>query len=263
MLVKMIGTEEIDAQYKELVSFAEERYRDSASSTVHYVDNDDEADALLNNIKDYPHLFTLACIMDKQMKAEKAWMIPIKIGRRIGGFEFERYASLPEEKYHEYFVDADGSKLHRFNNTMPTIFYKAVQRIKEKYNSDASNIWKGNPSSALLVLKFLEFEGVGVKIATMAANILVRQYRIPVRDKVSIDISPDVHVKKVFYRMGFIDRRDNDEVIYKAREIYPMFPGIIDFATWEIGRTFCLEKNPKCSECPLSTSCKKRIENIR
>jgi len=35
-----------------------------------------EADDLLNNLKDYPHAFVFGCIMDRQMKAEKAWLIP-------------------------------------------------------------------------------------------------------------------------------------------------------------------------------------------
>jgi len=34
------------------------------------------ADDLLNNIKEFPHAFVLACIMDRQMKSEKALSIP-------------------------------------------------------------------------------------------------------------------------------------------------------------------------------------------
>jgi hypothetical protein len=31
-----------------------------------------EADELTNDIENYPHVFVLACLMDRQMKAEKA-----------------------------------------------------------------------------------------------------------------------------------------------------------------------------------------------
>jgi hypothetical protein len=37
----------------------------------------------------------------------------------------------------------------------------------------------------------------------MAANVLVRNYKVPLKDYFSIDISPDTHIKRVFYRMGF------------------------------------------------------------
>ena len=77
-----------------------------------------------------------------------------------------------------------------------------------------------------------------------------------------IDISPDVHVKRIFYRTGLIDKKDKDNIdmiIYKAREIYPQFPGLIDFACWDIGRNWCTERKALCSECPLNEHCKKNI----
>ena len=224
---------------------------------VHFVKNKKYND-FLNDLENYPHAFVLACLMDKQMKAERAWEIPCKIYEEFGTFEIDYLATLSEKKYIELFKK---NKYHRFNETEGRNFYKAIQRIREQYKGDASNIWKDCPSSATVVYRFLEFEGMGIKIATMAANILARQFKIKFSDYYSIDISPDVHVRRVLKRLGYLkENATTDQVIYKAREINPEFPGLIDYSCWEIGRTFCHQTNPECSNCPLNSECCKYLK---
>lgn len=112
-----------------------------------------------------------------------------------------------------------------------------------------------------MVYRFLQFEGVGIKIATMAANILAREFKISFSDYYSIDILPDVHIFRVIRRSGLVSRNANAEsIIYKARELNPEFPGIIDSSCWEIGRTWCRPKNPNCEECIIRTICKRIID---
>jgi len=235
-----------------LVKIGKERFKDSKDSMVHLVENP-EANELLNDLDNYPHAYVLACCMDRQTKAERAWMIPYRVKKAIGSFEMKDLALMTEKQYKKIFVD---NNLHRFNDDMAYVFYKAVQRIHMDYYGDASKIWKGGPSSAEVVYRFLEFYGVGIKIATMATNILARQYRIPFSDYYSIDVSPDVHVKRVMKRMGLVEEdANNDKIIYKAREMNPEFPGIIDYSLWEIGRTWCKPKSPNCKECIVSSKC--------
>lgn len=94
----------------------------------------------------------------------------------------------------------------------------------------------------------------------MLTNILARDFHVKMSDYYSVDISPDVHVKRVMTRIGFLDRNPTpDMVIYKAREIHPEYPGIIDLSFWKIGREYCRTTNPECNKCPLHKECPKFI----
>ena len=140
---------------------------------------------------------------------------------------------------------------------MAGIFYDGIQRIHAEYDGDASKIWAGRPKSGVVVRRFLEFKGAGIKIATMATNILAREFKIELADYNCIDVSPDVHVGRVFTRTGLV-RKDasNEEIVYRARELNPEYPGAFDMPCWEIGTKWCTERGmPKCQECYLGQYC--------
>jgi endonuclease III len=139
---------------------------------------------------------------------------------------------------------------------MSRLFHAAVQRIAEEYAGDASGIWANRPSSAEVVCRFLQFDGVGPKISTMAANILARDYKVPFSDYYSIDISADVHVRRVFGRLGLCSSDATvEQLVYKARALHPEFPGIVDLPIWEIGRLWCRPHDPACSACYMQDLC--------
>ncbi len=241
-----------------LVTIGKKRFEKPEENSVHLVD-DAESNAFLNDIVNYPHAYVLACGMDRQIKAERAWMIPIYIRQILGTFDIGKLGNISLEKYTEMFTK---NSLHRYNTLMAKTFYSSVQRIIKEYDGDASKIWSGNPSSAAVVYKFLQFEGYGIKIATMAVNILARQFKVPFSDYYSIDISPDVHILRVLRRSGLVDNEASiDSIIYKARELYPEFPGIIDFSCWEIGRKWCRPKSPNCKDCIIASECMMNVKN--
>ena len=212
------------------------------------------ADALLNDLDAHPHAFVLACTMDRQIKAERAWLIPYLISEKLGGFSIQLLAQLSRERLNKLISKPE--YLHRFPEIMSRIFYSAVQHIAKYYEGDAARIWKGTPSSAEVVYRFLEFDGVGPKIATMAVNLLARNFKIPFADYYSVDISADSHVRRVFGRLGLCaSEADVGQVIYKARSLYPSFPGIMDSPSWEIGRTWCRINKPECTACYMNDLC--------
>ena len=169
---------------------------------------------------DHPHAFVIACIMDRLIKAERAWFNPYRLSRRIGDFDFYTLLKLSEDEIQDHMKGPPA--LHRFPDKMSQYIHAALRHIADKYEGKAENIWAARPSSAGLVYRFLEFEGMGPKIATMAANILVREFKVPVRDHFSIDISPDRHVRRVFQRLGLIPKQaSNEQIIYRARDLNP------------------------------------------
>lgn len=215
---------------------------------------DDEANHLLNDLTDHPHAFVLASVMDRQIKAERAWLIPYRFMQKIGSFSMDTLVRQSQSDVQ--YLMSEPEPLHRFVDTMSDFFFKAVRRIADQYQSDASRIWQDKPSSATVVYRFLEFDGVGPKIATMAANILAREFKIEFADHYSIDISADVHVRRVFGRLGLTPHDATvDQLIFRARGLHPEFPGLMDFPAWEIGRRWCRPKKTECSGCYMKDLC--------
>ena len=211
-----------------------------------------ECNKKICDLANTPHFFVLACLMDRQMNSAKAFKIPYIISQEYG----ESIDELCNHSLEDYI--AKFNNLHRFEKVMAECFYNAVHLIKDKYDGDASRIWTGRPSSALVVLRFLEFQGCGSKIATMAANILQRDLKVEYSDYCSIDISTDVHVMRVLRRLGLLSKNASpDEARYLARSINPEYPGIIDYPCWEWGQKYCRPASPKCKECPMESVCPK------
>jgi uncharacterized HhH-GPD family protein len=232
------GKQLFDAPKEELIALANSR----------------EADKLLNDLAAYPHAYVLACLMDRQMKYARAWQIPYKISQKIGGFSIETLSKLALNQIKELMSEPE--PLHRFHDTMSSVFYSAIQRINDVYGGDASRIWAGRPSSSEAVYRFLQFDGAGPKIATMAVNILARDFKIDFADFFSVDISADVHVRRVFARLGLCRSNASvEEVIYKARALNPQFPGMIDLPCWDIGKKWCKPRDPECASCYMKELC--------
>jgi hypothetical protein len=121
-----------------------------------------EADTLLNDLEHHPHAFVLACVMDRQMKAEKAWIIPHRISQRLGSFSMEALRALTQSDVARLMSEPE--PLHRFTPKMSGFFHSTVQRINSNYSGDAARIWAGKPSSAEVVYRFLGLRALAPKL---------------------------------------------------------------------------------------------------
>jgi endonuclease III len=215
---------------------------------------DPSADALLNDLDRHPHAFVLACVMDRQIEAERAWLIPYRISQALGGFSFQLLRTLSLDDFRQLLTKPKA--LHRFPEEMSHNCHSAIDLISTAYDGNAAQIWCDSPSSAEVVIRFLRFRGVGPKIATMAANILARDFKIPFADYYSIDVSADVHIRRVFWRLGLISAKAApEEAVYAARALHPTFPGLMDFPAWEIGRGRCRPQAPRCVDYYMRAVC--------
>lgn len=221
---------------------------------------DPDTDALISNIEAYPHLFVLGCVVDRQIKSERAWKIPYRIGELAGGWHFQAFENLSLKDLKQLFKR---NQLHRYPERMAENFHAAIATIRNDYKGDASLIWSGKPSSAEVVYRFLQFKGIGPKLASMAVNILAREFKVTMSDYYSVDISVDVHVKRVLTRAGVVrNGASNEEIIFAARALNPDYPGMLDFATFEIGRNFCRPKAPLCGKCLIRNGCLLRADQF-
>ena len=215
---------------------------------------DRAANALVNDLEHYPHAFVFGCLVDRQVVADWAWRLPALVRDRLGSFDIGSLATLDEADWVRLLREP--TPAHRMPETMATVLFRATGRLVSQYGGDAARIWSDTPTSARLVRRFLEFHGAGPKIATMAANILVRDFRITLADHRYIDISADVQVKRVMARLGFVEADPSEDVvIYAARELNPEFPGIFDLPLWELGATLCRPRKPACEKCRFAPLC--------
>lgn len=204
--------------------------------------------------KNKPYLFVLGCVMDRQIKAGKAWQIPKDIERYFKVNNFKQLQQISPSRIKKYFIE---KKPHRFNDKMADCFNEAIKTIHTQYRDDASLIWKEVQSAATIICRFLEFRGVGLKIATMAVNLLDQENVFSEDfDRSAIDISPDRHVQRVMTRLGLVGEFPSvNQIIFKAKEIYPPFPGLLDLPFYDVGKKYCHARKPQCSKCPFYLYC--------
>jgi len=141
------------------------------------------------------------------------------------------------------FAKADVEKLAQA--IFPVGFYKtkAAQIIElskiltEKYNSKV-------PDS---IEELVKFKGVGRKTANL---VVARGFSKPA-------ICVDIHVHRIFNRIGYVKTKTPDETELVLREKLPK-KFWIDINTLLVthGQNVCKPINPKCGECPIRDYCR-------
>ncbi len=211
-------------------------------------------------VHDDPFAFLLGVIFDQGIPYQRAWAAPLELRRRLGHLDPLRLAMDPEVVRRA--IQAPRS-LHRYVETVPRWVVAAARKVATEFGGDASRIWSDTPTARQLIDRLLAFDGIGLKKAAMAVEMLERDLGVLVRDMGGSDIAYDVHVRRVFLRTGLADRDDERHMIEAARALHPERPGELDDPAWRVGKLWCHASEPECPDCPITEACPKLIDRAQ
>lgn len=203
-----------------------------------------------------PFAFLLAVAFDRNMPWEKAWRIPKELDRQ-GWLDPALLASKDETELIGLVKGLAVQPRWGAREGARTLS-DAARLVWERFGGDAAAIWKG-ASPAEVEKTLQEIHGIGAGIASMATRILYDDFGCFRGQERQIDVKPDVHLVRVFQRLGIIDDDSENEAIRAARRLNPEFPGELDWPAWRIGRLWCRPRRPDCAQCPLTADCAKQL----
>ena len=179
--------------------------------------------------QDDPYVVLIACILSLRTNDVTTYPATMKM---------LQLASTPQEM-----MNVDEEELAE--TIYPFGFYKnkakqiiaLSKKIVDEYNGKVPNS----------IDELLKFDGVGRKTANL---VMAKGFNEPA-------ICVDVHVHRIFNRLGLVNTKTPEETEMKLREIIPEKYWIrlnTDFVT--LGQNICKPTKPMCPFCPINYYCK-------
>ena len=130
------------------------------------------------------------------------------------------------------------------NAIYPVGFYK--NKAKQIIELSKTIVEKLNGKVPDTIENLIKFNGVGRKKANL---VLAKGFGIPA-------ICVDVHVHRIFNRIGYVTSKTPDETEFALREKLPQ-KYWLDINTLIVthGQNVCKPTKPKCDECPIREFC--------
>ncbi len=130
------------------------------------------------------------------------------------------------------------------NAIYPVGFYK--NKAKQIIELSKTIVEKLNGKVPDTIENLIKFNGVGRKTANL---VLAKGFGIPA-------ICVDVHVHRIFNRIGYVTTKTPDETEFALREKLPQ-KYWLDINTLMVthGQNVCKPTKPKCDECPIREFC--------
>jgi uncharacterized HhH-GPD family protein len=131
---------------------------------------DDEADRLL---VDDPRALLSGFALDQQVPPQTAFSGPLELSHRIGGLDARRIATMDAEALEIAFRTPPA--LHRFPNSMAKKVRDLAAYLVERYDGDASRIWREAADGKDLYTRLRDVPGFGPMKAETLVAILGKQ----------------------------------------------------------------------------------------
>jgi len=224
----------------------------SIPSEKYFPTKDPEAAKLI--VSD-PYAFLIGCSLDRGTKAEIIWTIPYAIKRKIGHLDPHKVIYMTVSELRELFGSLEYRP--RYINDAPFTVRDLTQIVVNEFGGVAAALWLRKRVSEVKRI-LLSIHGVGPGIANMTILLIEKAFpfRFPDLDRKVMDIKPDVHTRRILFRIGVSGAETDEAAISAARLLNPEFPGGLDGPLWWIGRNWCIASGPDCENCPISSVCK-------
>ena len=175
-----------------------------------------------------PYLVLIACILSLRTNDKTTYPATLRM---------LELAKTPQEM-------AKVSEEDLANAIYPVGFYK--NKAKQIIELSKTIVKKLDGKVPDTIENLTKFNGVGRKTANL---VLAKGFGIPA-------ICVDVHVHRIFNRIGYVTTKTPDETEFALREKLPQ-KYWLDINTLMVthGQNVCKPTKPKCDECPIREFC--------
>lgn len=206
-------------------------------------------------LKEDPFAFILAICLDRGTRAEIIWTIPYWLRSQLGHLDPKRMSKMKIEDLAAAIEHLP--KKPRYVGDAPRTIRELAQIVANEFGGDAEQIWKGRNAQEVVSL-LMRVHGVGEGIASMAVALLRRCRGVQFPDQNAMNVKPDVHVRRVLYRLGVARDMCEAEVLRAAERLNRKDPAALDAPLWVIGRRWCKKTDPDCEHCHMRCCCARR-----
>lgn len=202
------------------------------------------------------YAFLLATCLDRGTRAEIIWTIPTWLQRQWGHLDPHRIRHMDDDTIANAIANLPKQPRYR-GAAVPTI-RELTRIVVDEYGGDGRALWMDRPATEFR-FTLERIPGVGPGIASMAVQLVERLFpgEIGTGPTSGLDIKPDVHTRRVLYRLGLASESTDRAAHTAARRLMPEYPGRLDAPLWYIGYTWCHASRPSCGACPMEERCQR------